>query len=203
MRTRHHSIPVIILAFVSLASNCLGQGAIIGTASKPGGVSVGITAGHYNYDPAIGLELTSPEVFVTNLRVRGKANVTWLEQYQITDHRWPTFNSYWTGLVYNTNTLERGRVFFESGAYLLQPNKTFSSANLRTGFYGAIGVELFVAPNTRQRFSYFFSGGFAAINARADKLEGRPRYGQGVIFTNGFRYFFLPHKSQIRKGASL
>lgn len=185
------TVLTIVVGFFSFISDTLGQSTIIGTTSRKGAVSIGITAGHYDYDPAIGLEITSPAI-LNNFRFRVRANHNWSERYQAASGHWATFNSYWCALIYNTDPVDKTRIFFESGAYLIQPSKVFSSTKMHTGCFAAVGVELFVAPNTRQRFSYFFSGGFAGINAHADKLEGRPRYGQGMIFTNGFRYFFVP-----------
>ncbi len=185
------TVLTIVIGFFSIFSESLGQSTVPGIGSRRGTISFGITAGHYYFDPAIGLEITSPGI-LNNFRFRVRANHNWSERYQAASGHWATFNSYWCALTYNTDPIDRTRIFLESGAYLIQPDKVFSSARIHTGCFAAVGVELFVAPNTTERLSYFFSGGFAAINARADKLEGRPRYGQGVIFTNGFRYFFLP-----------
>lgn len=170
--------------------NCLAQPDTISTVSRGGSISLGISGGDYRYDPALGLEITSPQIFINHLRIRLKANRTWLEQYKSSTGHWVTFNSYWAGLVYNTNTIERARVFFEGGFYILSPNKIFSSAKLHTGYYGAVGLELFVVENPKERLAYFLSGGFASIQAYADKLEGSPRYGNGLIFVNGLRYYF-------------
>ncbi|HEY0656271.1 MAG TPA: hypothetical protein VGD65_24220 [Chryseosolibacter sp.] len=186
-----NTVLTIVVGYFTFIPDTLGQSTTIGTASRKGAVSIGISAGHYDYDPAIGLEVTSPGI-LNNFRFRLKVNHNWSERYQAASGHWANFNSYWCAFIYNTDAVDRTRIFLESGAYLIQPNKVFSSAKMHTGCFAAIGVEFFVAPNTRERFSYFFSGGFAAINARADKLEGRPHYGHGFIFTNGFRYFFLP-----------
>ncbi len=153
------------------------------------GIAIAVTAGHYEYDPAVGVELSSPPMLSANVRLRMKMNCTWLEQYKTTSDHWATFNTYWAGIVYNVRVGDRAKFFVEGGSYNISPNTIFSSKKLHRGYYGAMGVELFVVPNHRENLCYFFSGGFASAHAHADKLEGNPRYGSGMTFTNGLRYY--------------
>lgn len=155
-------------------------------------ISLGIFGGDYGYDAVLGMELTSPEFIKNHISVRLKVNYTWLEHYKANFDQWATFNTYWCGLNYNTRTIDRGRVFVEGGSYLIAPDKKFSSTKYHFGYFASIGVELFVAPHN-QNLTYFISGGFANTHAHADKIEGSPRYGSGLIFSNGFRCYLYRH----------
>ena len=179
------ALTAILIALMTLViENTSGQNAM-----PNGGFSVAASAGMRAYDSEIGIEIGTPSFFKGSVCFRIKGNIAWLESYNASYDQWARYKSLTGVLVYNTNMLERSRVYAEFGAYFIFPDQTFSSSSYVQGITGSLGVELFFSPKSK-RASYFFSGGVAYIDAIADKIEDQPSYGSGFVFSNGLRFYF-------------
>jgi hypothetical protein len=93
-------------------------------------------------------------------------------------------------ITYNFVSVERCRVFVESGPLLILPDKRFSTRTSYQGFHSSVGVEMFVLNTSPASMYYYFSTGVAYSNAVAENLENHAKFGKGFIFNNGFRFYF-------------
>jgi hypothetical protein len=152
--------------------------------------SLSIFAGNYGYDAGVGIEAGSPCIQNTGLCFRVKGTLLWLEQYKAVTDRWAAYRSLNVSTVYNIYTFERSRVYIELGTYFIFPDVKFSHRKSIQGVSGSTGVEAFITTNPNFHMCYYFSGGIGYIRAYADKLENKPRYGNGFVFNNGFRFYF-------------
>ena len=179
------ALTVILITLITfLFENTSGQ-----KAMPNGGFSFAASAGMRAYDSEIGIEIGTPSFFKGSVCFRIKGNLAWLESYKAAYDQWAKYKSLTGVMVYNMNMLERSRVYVEFGTYFIFPDDTYSNSRYVQGITGSLGVELFFSPKTK-RASYFFSGGFAYIDAIADKMEDQPSYGSGFVFSNGFRFYF-------------
>jgi hypothetical protein len=151
--------------------------------------SIGISAGNLGFDSGIGIELSTPSVF-NGFCIRIKGGTSWLESYKAVYDHWRQYQSLSAAMVYNTKVADRAILFFELGTYLLVPDQKFSTYKNNQGVFGTTGIELVISTKPSAHTRYFFCGGLGYIKAYADKMENEPRYGNGLIFNNGFRYYF-------------
>lgn len=152
--------------------------------------SFAISAGIHGDDPALGMEISRTLHDRLGLAFRIKANLQWLEQSKAIADHWVTFQTYWAGIVYNTRIADRARPYFELGAFAIVPDQSFSNEKTGIGYYGATGLELFFIRGNNNACFYLSVGGTRS-HMRAERLEASPRYGTGMVFSNGFR-FYLP-----------
>ena len=152
--------------------------------------SAGLSMGHYRYDPGVAFELTTPAFLKDNLSLRFKTSVQWLEEYKSAYHHWASYNTYSLGLVYYAQIVDRSRFYSEVGMLSIIPNIKFSDEASLEGFYILNGLEILLL--TKPDFSLWLSLGIGPsfIEAYADKIEGRPRYGSGLSYITGVRAYF-------------
>jgi hypothetical protein len=180
-----NKVALIVIAML-LAMNLHGQ-----KYSLPAKTfSLGVTAGEYGYDAGVGVEISTPCIQNTSLCFRIKGMVTWLEQYKADYDTWARYESLNVATVYNVYTFERSRLYIELGTYFIFPDAKFSKQKSIQGISGSTGVELSVITSSNFLMCYYFSGGIGYIRAYADRLENKPRYGNGIVFSNGFRFYF-------------
>lgn len=152
--------------------------------------SIAALAGDYGYDTGIGLEVGTPTLMKHwGFRLKGTKN--WLEAYNAQFNTWAKYEILTVSMMYYPMMLQRARTYLESGPMIIFGDKKFTDQKLVYGFSSSLGVELFVFSDERTTICYYFSGGYAVVDAYAEKLETKPRYGQGFIFNNGFRLFLL------------
>lgn len=154
--------------------------------SKP---SIGISAGHYRYDPGVAVEYTTRGVFQNHLSLRIKGGVQWLEDYKAIHHHWALYHTFSAGLVYNGALFDRARFFAELGVIGIAPNSRFSNNGFVQGLYEFNGLEINLIRKEGYTMCLFVGAGPAFIKAFAEKIEGRPRYGHGLHFINGVRMY--------------
>lgn len=184
MMKRSTTIMILTLTFNTYCASAQDQ-------SLPGkAFSVAMVASEYGYDAGLGVEVGSPGMLNNRVCFRAKGNITWFEQYKATYDHWATYKSLTISIVYNTLVIERSRFYFELGTYYTFPGENFSQKKSIQGITGSTGVELFVVAKPNFHMCYYFSGGYAHSRAYADKLENKPRYGNGFVFNNGFRFYF-------------
>jgi hypothetical protein len=152
--------------------------------------SVAIFAGEYGYDVGIGAEIGFPQFYASRLSIRLKGNINWLEQYKANFDHWQKYRSINASLIYNFIRVERCRVFTEAGPIIIVAEKNFSTKRLYNGATASIGVEMFVLNYSSLDVCYYASLGAAYSGAIADKMESHPKYGNGLVFNNGFRFYF-------------
>lgn len=149
-----------------------------------------MTFGRFGDDDGLGVEFGTPSFFDKRLSLRFKANTVWLESYKAaTDHS-ARYQSLSTSLVYNIAMIERKMFFAELGTQMIYPDARFSDANLVPGYYFLAGVDLFAKITSNVKFVYFFAGGAIFSEAHAERLEGSPHYANGLLFSNGLRFYF-------------
>jgi hypothetical protein len=152
--------------------------------------SLAVSAGHYGLDPALGFEIGTPTFSKERFCVRFKTNLNWLEQYKSDLDKWVSYNSFGVSWVYNTQLFDRSRIYVDMGTFVIIPNSKFAASKNIQGLSGFAGVELFVVTNPKLNISYYFGGGLNYAPAYADKMENKPRYGNGFVFSNGLRFYF-------------
>ena len=152
--------------------------------------SISIYGGESGYDVAVGAELGSPPFFKQNFCVRLKGSINWLELYKAEFDRWSTYKTVGVNLVYKVQTFERGRAYVEAGPFFILPKKCFSAKKYVEGINAAVGSEMFLISNTSINVAYYFSVGVSLTSATAEILDSRPKYGNGLLFANGFRIYF-------------
>ena len=152
--------------------------------------SFGVVAGVQGSDSGIGLEATSRPYIGRSLSLRLRGGLNWLESYKSQTGENVTYPSFAAAIVYQIPFAERVRFYFETGPFVLLPSVKFSDRSSVTGFYLTTGAELFARCKPGLMLSYFFGGGLAVCDAKAEKLESQPEYGDGFIFTNGLRFYF-------------
>lgn len=153
-------------------------------------MSVGVSAGHYRYDPGLALEVTTKAFLQNQLSIRVRGSVQWMEEYKATYNHWVTYRSVSAGLVYNGTISEKARFFAEVGMLAIIPDNRFSEKRFIEGFYEFNGVEIVFLNKENYLLSFYFGLGPAFINATAEKIEGNPRYGNAVHYINGMRIYF-------------
>lgn len=159
-------------------------------ALDPNKLSAGISAGHYRYDPGLGVEFTTRAILQNHLSLRVRGSVQWLEAYQAVHYSWMSYQTFSTGLVYNSKLFERTRFYAEFGILGILPNPRFSDKTCSKGVYEFNGLEIILLPRKDYTLCLYFGAGPAFINAFADKIEGNPRFGNCLHFINGFRIYF-------------
>lgn len=157
------------------------------TAKK---MSIGLSAGHFSYDPGIAIEFTTKAFLRDQLSIRVRGACNWLEAYKGTYDHWVNYRSVSAGLVYNGVISERVRVFAEMGMLAIIPDIKFSDKTFIEGFYEMNGLEIMLIQQDEYLLTFYFGAGPAFINASAEKIEGNPRYGNGIHYINGVRFYF-------------
>ena len=76
------------------------------------------------------------------------------------------------------------------GMLAIVPDVSFSDESFIEGFYEFNGLEITMAERPNYLITFFFGAGPAFIDATAEKIEGNPRYGNGIHYINGLRVYF-------------
>lgn len=149
-----------------------------------------VSVGHYGYDPTIAVELTTPSFYHNRLKFRLRVNLQWLEAYKATYQHWAHYYSYSAALVYHSQIFDKARFYVELGTYSIVPEASFSEKRFLQGFYEFNGLEIFLVSANHYNLAFYLGIGPMFIEAYADKLERRPRYGNGMQYSNGVRIYF-------------
>ncbi len=181
--------PVVFLVAVLGASltHIYAQEAASSNENK---LSIAFALAHYGYDPAFGFEITTRTMIGNHFALRLRGSIQMMEAYKAADDKWISYQSFGLGMVYQANIIERARFYAELGGFALVPDNRFTSKKFLQGIYGLAGLEIYFLKKNTYNLSFFLAGGPAFINARAEKLAGKPRYGNGLIYMNGLRLYF-------------
>jgi hypothetical protein len=167
------------------AGTCFSQS----VAVSPTRFGVGVSAGHYGVDGGVGIDITSPLVIRNHFGFRVRGNIVWLEEYKATLDHWAIYNTALVGLLYRRRLSPRADFVTEAGAMIVFPHNKFSDKKIETGHYALIGVEHYLSHKVNA-LTHHISIGLISTNARAEKLEFSPKYGNGFAFNTGFRFYF-------------
>jgi hypothetical protein len=151
--------------------------------------SVGISAANYGYDPGLGLEITTPPIWSQKLSLRLRGNYAWVEAYKVSTGHWASYTSFAAGMVYHSQLYERARIQVEIGLFNIVPDHEISIDKNMQGIYELTGLEFFIVNKEEHHLAYHFGAGLSHAFAYAEKIEGRPRLGNGFVFINGFRFY--------------
>ncbi|MEX2232273.1 MAG: hypothetical protein WD824_08940 [Cyclobacteriaceae bacterium] len=112
-----------------------------------------------------------------------------MEAYKATYRHWATYRSFGAAIVYSASITDR--VFYaEFGLLAIVPDIRFSKEKYLPGFYQLNGLEILLRNKENYGLCLYLGVGPSFINAFADKLEGNPRYGRGLLYINGIRFYF-------------
>lgn len=150
--------------------------------------SFGISVGHYNIDPGIAGQFTSPLFWNERLSLRLTGALQWMEAYNSYENELVPYNSFRTGLVYNFPMIDKARIYLEGGYFMVIPNKSISEKSVINGGYGVTGLELFFYQKPKLVALYFFELGFIALNENEKRTNDGHPYSEGMMFTTGFRF---------------
>ena len=189
MKTNQNFSNGLMIIFLTITGLCYAQ-SDLKPPVQSSQFSAGISLGHYRYDPGVAVEVTTPAFLKDNLSLRFRTSVQWLEEYKSVYDHWASYNTYNLGLVYYAQIVDRTRFYSEVGMLSIIPDIKFSDEVSLEGFYILNGLEilLFTKPDFSMALSLAIGPSF--IEAYADKIEGRPRYGSGLSYITGVRAYF-------------
>jgi hypothetical protein len=151
--------------------------------------SLGISAGQLTDNSWLGLEVSSP-VRHRHFSLRLTGSVHWLEAYKTQRDRWGTFSILNPAVVIYTRVMDRSRWYIDLGPLFIIPQNKVSDKKLVSGISALAGIEVFILRTPNRGVGYHFNIGLNYANAYADRLDSDPRYSNGFIFCNGFRFYF-------------
>jgi len=152
--------------------------------------SIGISGGEFSDNSWAGVEVSSPAILHNRVCFRLKGNLHWLEQYKARYDRWAKFSTLNPSIVIYTNISEHVRWYVDVGPFFIFPQNKISDTKYISGINAIAGVEVFIMQTKHTNLCYHFGMGAGFANASADKLENSPCYSNGLIFSNGFRFYF-------------
>lgn len=188
MKTSTAISTLLVVGTVLFAQHAIAQTDVEPTpvTSRP---SFGISGGHYRYDPGIAIEFTTRGVFQNHLSLRLRSGKQWLEDYKAIHYKWVSYHTFSAGLVYNGQLFDRTRFYAELGILGIMPNSKFSDSDFVEGLYQLNGIEIDLLRKKEHTFCFFIGVGPSFVKTYAEKIEGRPRYGHGLHFVNGLRFY--------------
>jgi len=150
--------------------------------------SIGLSVGHYSFDPGIIASITTPYFLNNKFALRIAGGIRWSEYYLAETDKWAYYSSMQAGLLYFITLEDRVRVYSELGFNVVFPNAVFSDKEKVTGMHGLIGLDFFIFSRENFGLVYFVEVGYSANPAEAEKLEGQPDYANGLMAITGFRF---------------
>lgn len=151
--------------------------------------SIGYLLNADNGDFAVGMAVTSPWVFGSSVAVQAAAMQSWYMHgvdADTGDEDWMPFTSYKLGLMGGSLTASgQIRMYGAGGILVVLPNRHVSEKRVHSGGYGAFGLEFL----SGRSLNYYIELGANGVGTRADKLAGKPIYGNGFSSTVGLRYY--------------
>lgn len=151
------------------------------------GFGAGFQLVQYQNDFGFGLNLTSPLLAKNRLGFRVKSNLMFNEHLKNGDTTWSPYGNISIGMMGIGGVInERIRLYGEGGIIALLPSSEFSSENMELGGYGLFGFEFFFS----NFGNYFIEIGGVGTGAKADNLETKPIYSNGLTLSVGFRVYY-------------
>jgi hypothetical protein len=179
---------IIVACILSLA--LLDSRAQVDNRDRMNRFSFAFSAGEFSYDSWLGVEVTSPVFFQNSVSFRLKANRNWLETYKATYGHWATYSTVTASIVVMTEITPKVQWYLDVGPFIIFPDGKISDHKYERGISLILGLEMLVAKTRHLNVCYYFGGGIAHCSAYAEKIEDKPAYGNGIVFSNGFRFYF-------------
>jgi hypothetical protein len=151
--------------------------------------SISVSANEYGFDTGLGVDLSSPAFLNGAFCFRLKASTVWMEAYTAVYDRHATYQLIEVMSVYQFSHVDRARAYLEAGIIEVFPSGKFSDVMSVQGFGARVGAELFAYSSRKLNVACFFGGGINRIKAVAEKIESRPSYADGFVFTTGLRFY--------------
>lgn len=148
------------------------------------GSKIGFQLGKYDRDFNIGLQLTSPGFWHNGASLRLRTDLGFLSYLKDSEEAWSSYGKISLGLVgIGGHVSDQIRLYGEGGlgAFILPANLSESSFQLSP--YGLFGFEFYLNPS----FHYFLEAGASTGRVRADRIEGKPFVGNGMVIQVGLR----------------
>ena len=175
----------LILTFVVVVV-CTAQPVKTMTPFNKG--SIGLSVGHYSFDPGIMASVTTPFFLNNKFALRIAGGIRWSEYYLAETNKSAYYSSMQAGVLYFITQEDRVRVYSELGFNIVFPNAAFSDKEKVTGMHGVLGLDFFTYSRANFGLVYFVEMGYSANPAKAEKLEGQPSYAKGLMAVTGFRF---------------
>ena len=150
--------------------------------------SIGLSVGHYSFDPGIMASVTTPFFLNNKFALRIAGGLRWSEYYLAETNKSAYYSSMQTGVLYFITQEDRVRVYSEVGFNIVFPNAVFSEKKKVTGMHGSIGLDFFTYSRGNFGLVYFVKLGYSVNPAQAEKLEAQPHYAYGLMAVTGFRF---------------
>jgi hypothetical protein len=151
---------------------------------------IGLVAGDFSGDSGVGLEASFRPLFKGPVCIKLRGSINWMEQYKATYGHWAAYSTVSASAVMYRTLQQRARAYMEVGPVLIIPSNKISYKSFVAGASGLIGLELFLGHTESVNLCYFVGGGIVYSRAHADRVEGNPTYGSGIVFSNGIRLYF-------------
>jgi hypothetical protein len=150
--------------------------------------SIGLSVGHYSFDPGIMANVTTPFFLNNKFALRIAGGIRWSEYYLAETNKSAYYSSMQAGVLYHITLEDRVRVYSELGFNIVFPNAVFSDKKKVTGVHGVLGLDFFTYSRGNFGLVYFVELGYSVNPAIAEKLEGQPTYANGLMAVTGFRF---------------
>jgi hypothetical protein len=158
------------------------------TAATDGRFAVTTVLANHPDDFSVGVGVTSPWLAHGALAIQAQALRSWYAHGVDAangEETWLPHATYKLGLLGGGLTANGVlRMYGSGGMLVIVPHADMSDEGTVTGGYGAFGFEMISGRN----LNYYLELGANGIDARADKLPGKPMYANGFVSTVGFRY---------------
>lgn len=112
-----------------------------------------------------------------------------MEAHKATYHHWATYHALRVSVAYHLFATERARIYAELGVTSLFPGAQLSDKKYVAGFIAFHGLEVTLVEAGDGSVCLFLGAGPTFVQAYAEKLEGSPRYGNGVVLVCGVRFY--------------
>ena len=152
--------------------------------------ALGLSVGHYSFDPGIMANVTTPYFLNNKFAFRIAGGIRWSEYYLAETDKSAYYSSMQAGVLYFVTREDRVRVYSEFGFNIVFPNAAFSDKEKVTGMHGLLGLDFFTYSRGEFGIVYFVEVGYSGNPAKAEKLEGQPTYTKGLMAATGFRFHF-------------
>jgi hypothetical protein len=175
-----------VFIFVIVLTNCAFSQTISSADVSRSSVAASIVMG---YDDGVAVEWSSRPFHNNNFCMRFRSISYWSESYFATHHQWMQYNANGIYIVYLSPLFDKIRIFTETGPTVFLLNSLMSERPYRIMFNQAAGLDLFIVNRPRMLMAYSFSVGSYLGHIRAEKLEGSPHVGQGLMLNTGLKIY--------------
>lgn len=151
---------------------------------------VALVAGDFSGDSGLGFEASFRPFFKGPVCIKLNGSINWMEQYKVMYGHWAAYSTVSASAVMYRTLQQRARAYMEVGPVFIIPSNKISTKSFVAGVSGQIGLELLLGNTEAVSLCYIVGGGIVYSRAHADRIEGDPPYGSGIVFNTGIRLYF-------------